>query len=137
MRFRSPFTAANFGEAIHPLRNDVTPGIRSSRSARFNAPLAKSSSRFHEYCGPTSDVGPQYSWNRDELFASGALNLADLLERIPGVTSFRSGWMASPKFAAVNGDLNRIRVYYDGIAVDNLDARTGGLLDLNTIQLWT
>ncbi len=85
----------------------------------------------------TSDVGPQYSWNRDELFATGALSLADLLERIPGVTSFRSGWMASPKFAAVNGDLGRIRVYYDGISVDNLDARTGGLLDLNTIQLWT
>jgi TonB-dependent Receptor Plug Domain len=85
----------------------------------------------------TSDVGPQYSWNREELFATGALSLADLLERIPGVTSFRSGWMASPKFAAVNGGLNRIRVYYDGISLDNLDARTGGLLDLNTIQLWT
>jgi TonB-dependent Receptor Plug Domain len=85
----------------------------------------------------TSDVGPQYSWNREELFASGALSLADLLERIPGVTSFRSGWMASPKFAAVNGDLNRIRVYYDGIALDNLDARTEPLLDLNTVQLWT
>ncbi len=85
----------------------------------------------------TSDVGPQYSWNREELFASGALSLADLLERIPGVTSFRSGWMASAKFAAVNGDLNRIRVYYDGIALDDLDARTQPLLDLNTVQLWT
>jgi len=85
----------------------------------------------------TSDVGPQYSWNRDEIFASGALSLADLVERVPGVTSFRSGWMASPKFAAINGDLNRIRVYYDGIALDNLDARTDPLLDLNTIPLWT
>ncbi len=85
----------------------------------------------------TSDVGPQYSWNRDEMFASGALSLADLLERIPGVTSFRSGWMASPKFAAVNGDLGRIRVYYDGIALDNMDARTDPLLDLGTVQLWT
>ena len=94
--------------------------------------------RFGRASGPgTSDVGPQYSWNRDELFASGALTLADLLERIPGVTGFRSGWLASPKFAAVNGDLNRIRVYYDGVAMDNLDARTEPLLDLNTVQLWT
>ena len=85
----------------------------------------------------TADVGPQYTWNRDELFASGALSLADLLERVPGVTSFRSGWIASPKFAAINGDLNRIRVYYDGIALDNLDARTDPLLDLNAVQLWT
>ena len=85
----------------------------------------------------TSDVGPQFSWNRDELFASGALTLADLLERVPGVTGFRSGWLASPKFVALNGDLNRVRVYYDGVELDNLDARTEPLLDLNTVQLWT
>ncbi|MEP6905378.1 MAG: Plug domain-containing protein [Gemmatimonadales bacterium] len=94
--------------------------------------------RFGRASAPgTSDVGPQYSWNRDELFASGALTLADLIERIPGVTGFRSGWLASPKFAAINGDLNRVRVFYDGLELDNLDARTEPLLDLNTVPLWT
>jgi hypothetical protein len=43
----------------------------------------------------------------------------------------------SPKFAAVNGDLQRIRVFYDGIEMDNLDSRSGNLLDLTTIDLFT
>jgi hypothetical protein len=85
----------------------------------------------------TSDVGPQYSWNRDELFSSGALNVAELLERVPGTTSFRSGWLNSQKFVAVNGQLDAVRVFYDGLEIDNLSARTAPLLDLNTIQLWT
>ena len=84
----------------------------------------------------TADIGPQYEWNREEMFASGALNLAELIERVPGLTTFRTGWVASPKFGAVNGDLNRIRVYYDGIEMDNLDPKSGALLDLNTIELW-
>lgn len=85
----------------------------------------------------TVDIGPQYRWDREEMFASGALTVADLLERVPGVTGFRSGWLASPKFAAVNGDLDRIRVYYDGVEMDNLDPRSAPLLDLTTIELWT
>jgi hypothetical protein len=88
--------------------------------------------------GPkTADIGPQYSWNRAEMFATGALTVADLLERVPWATSFRSGWLASPKFVAVNGDLGRIKIFYDGIELDNIDPRNGGILDLNTVQLWT
>lgn len=85
----------------------------------------------------TADIGPQYSWNRAEMFASGALTVADLLERVPWATTFRSGWLASPKFTAVNGDLGKIKVFYDGIELDNIDPRNGGILDLNTVQLWT
>jgi len=85
----------------------------------------------------TSDAGPQYSWNREELFASGALNLAELLERVPGTTSFRSGWVNSQKFVAVNGQVDAVRVFYDGLELDNLNSRTAPLLDLNTVQLWT
>jgi hypothetical protein len=89
------------------------------------------------YAPRTADVGPQLSWNRAQLFATGALTVADLLERVPWATSFRSGWLASPKFVAVNGDLGRIKVYYDGIELDNIDPRSGSTLDLNTVQLWT
>ncbi|HYN81103.1 MAG TPA: Plug domain-containing protein [Gemmatimonadaceae bacterium] len=85
----------------------------------------------------TADIGPQYSWDREELFASGALTVADLLDRIPGALTFRSGWLASPKFVAVNGAVDRVRIFYDGLELDNLDARTAPLLDLNTVQLWT
>lgn len=85
----------------------------------------------------TTDIGPQYEWNREELFASGAYTVADLLDRIPGNTSFRTGWLASPKFVAVNGDMTRVRVFYDGLEMDNLDGRSGTMLDLTTIDLWT
>jgi hypothetical protein len=84
----------------------------------------------------TADIGPQYQWNREELFASGAYTVADLLERVPGATSFRTGWLASPKFVAMNGDLGKIKVFYDGIELDNLDPRSGSMLDLTTIDLW-
>jgi len=88
--------------------------------------------------GPrTADIGPQYEWNREEMFASGALTVADLLERVPGITGFRSGWLASPKFVAMNGDLGRTRIFYDGVEIDNLDPRSAPLLDLTTIEIWT
>ncbi len=95
-------------------------------------------SAFGRSVGPrTADAGPQFSWNRAEMFATGALTVADLLERVPWATSFRSGWLASPKFVAVNGDLGRVKVFYDGIELDNVDPRNRSTLDLNTVQLWT
>lgn len=83
------------------------------------------------------EIGPQYQWNRRELFASGALTVSDLLDRIPGVTTYRSGWLATPQVAAFNGDFQRVRIFYDGIEMDNLDPDNGGILDLSTVQLWT
>ena len=83
------------------------------------------------------EIGPQYEWNREQLFATGALTVIDLLDRIPGVTTFRSGWLATPQVATYNADFRRVRVFYDGIEIDNLDSRTGGMLDLSTVQLWS
>jgi hypothetical protein len=85
----------------------------------------------------TYEIGPQYEWNRTELFATGALTLGDLLDRIPGVTTFRSGWLATPQAATSTGDFRRVRVFYDGLEIDALDDMTGGVLDLSTVQLWT
>ena len=63
--------------------------------------------------------------------------MVDLLDRIPGVTTFRSGWIATPQTATFNADFRRLRIFYDGIEMDVLDTRAGGVLDLSTIQLWT
>ncbi|MEO8576707.1 MAG: Plug domain-containing protein [Gemmatimonadales bacterium] len=91
---------------------------------------------FGRSAGPhTADIGPQYEWNRDEMFSSGAHTLADLLARLPEATSFTSNWLASPKFVATNGDLNRVKIIYDGVELDNVDPRSGALLDLTTIDL--
>jgi len=83
------------------------------------------------------EIGPQYEWNRSQLFATGAVTLVDLLDRIPGVTTLRSGWIATPQTATYAGGFERVRIFYDGIEIDNLDSRTGGVLDLASIQLWT
>jgi hypothetical protein len=85
----------------------------------------------------TYEIGPQYEWNRAQLFATGALTLVDLLDRIPGITTFRSGWLATPQTATFNGDFRRVRVFYDGLEIDDLDNKSGGVLDLSTIQIWT
>jgi hypothetical protein len=85
----------------------------------------------------TYEIGPQYEWNREQLFATGALTVVDLLDRIPGVTTYRSGWLATPQTATYNADFRRVRIFYDGVELDALDNTTGGLIDLSTVQLWT
>jgi hypothetical protein len=80
---------------------------------------------------------PVMRWDRDSLFATGALTLLDLLERIPGLTAFRAGWMATPMIGAYLGDIGRVRVFYDGMEIDGLDPRMDGVIDLGSIQLWT
>ena len=85
----------------------------------------------------TYEIGPQYQWNRAQLFATGALTVADLLDRIPGANTFRPGWLATPQTATFNADFRRVRIFYDGVELDALDNRVGGVLDLSTVQLWT
>ena len=83
------------------------------------------------------EIGPRYEWNREQLFATGALTVVDLLDRIPGITTYRSGWLATPQTATYNADFRRVRIFYDGVELDALDNTTGGLIDLSTVQLWT
>jgi hypothetical protein len=75
-------------------------------------------------------------WNREQLQATGALTLGDLLEAVPGLTVFRTGWIGSPEQAAFLGDFSSVRVFYDGIELDALDRRNGGILDLSFVQIW-
>ena len=117
-----------------PPRAQADTAKAKSDSATAKADTIKAA--FGRSVGPrSSDIGPKYEWNREEMFASGAYTVADLLARVPEATSFTSGWLASPKFAAINGDLNRIKVIYDGIELDNIDPRSGTLLDLTTVDL--
>ena len=102
----------------------------TARGDSIKAPLAKA-----EF-PPLVDVEPAFDYDRTTLFASGALNLGEILDRVPGVSVFRSGWVASPHVAATLGDFGRVRVFQDGIELDALDPRTGGVMDLSTVDLW-
>lgn len=100
-------------------------------TTKTKAPLA------HSEQPPLLSVGPSYHWNRDELFASGALTLADLLDRVPGFTGFRAGWISTPMVGTYMGNAARIRVFYDGLELDPLNARSRNVTDLATIEIWT
>jgi len=110
-------------------RTDSIAKVRAGDTVR--APIA----RFEE--PKTFDAFEPLRWNRQEILSSGALNLADLLDHVPGVTSFRSGWIAGIHAASYNGDFNRIRVFLDGVEMDAVEARNGGILDLDDVPLWT
>jgi hypothetical protein len=97
----------------------------------IKAPIA------HAEMPPVLGVGDQFTWNRDEMFATGALTLTQLLEFVPGVTTFTTGNIASPQFGAYAGNPGRVRVFLDGMEIDNLDPRAGGALDLAELQLWS
>lgn len=97
----------------------------------IKAPLAKAESP------RLPEAGEELHWDREALFASGALTLGELLERVPGAIAFRTGWIASAQTVSYLGDPGRVRVFYDGVELDALDPRTGGVLDLVEIQLWS
>src|SRR5947209_372716 len=112
-------------------KTDSGPDSTKARADTIKAPVGR-------FADPAlHEIGPQYEWDRTQLFATGALTLVDLLDRIPGITTFRSGWLATPQTAAYNNDFSRVRIFYDGVEIDNLDNRSGGVLDLSSIQLWT
>ena len=108
---------------------DTTPQ-RIVRPDSLKTPFARAESPV------PADVGLRYAWDREAFFSSGAITLLDLLDRVPGLTGFRGGWTAAPMSASYLGVPGRVRIYYDGIEVDPLVAREGGMNDLGTIQLW-
>jgi len=81
-------------------------------------------------------IGPSYAWERDPLAGTGALTLGELVDRVPGVTTYRSGWISAPELAAYLGRLGRVRVFLDGVELDGLNARMDGQLDLSMIDMW-
>ena len=86
---------------------------------------------------PAPLLGTELRWERDEMFASGALTLLDLVERVPGATGLRTGWVTTPMVGSWAGDPSAIRVFLDGIELDRMDPRGGGVHDLSRIPLWS
>jgi hypothetical protein len=111
---------------LHP--GDTTTKVPKDT---IKAPIA------HAEVPPVLGVGDQFTWDRDGMFATGALTLMQLLELVPGMTAFTTGNIASPQFGAYAGNPGRVRVFLDGMEIDNLDPRAGGALDLAELQLWS
>ena len=108
----------------------------STREARIRADSIKSPLA-HAESPPEYSIARLLYWSRDSLFATGAVTVADLLERVVGLTTFRGGWLPPPQVGAYLGDVRRVRVFYDGTEQISIDPRAGGIPDLTQINLWS
>jgi hypothetical protein len=84
---------------------------------------------------PVFDIGPARVYDRTALYATGALTLSDLLSRVPGLTEFAAGALLAPSVVASQGDVRRVRVFLDGLALDPLDRRAQGVPPVNDLPL--
>jgi hypothetical protein len=82
-----------------------------------------------------TEVGLSHRWNRDSLFSAGALTVADLLDRVPGFVSLRARFYMAGQLPAYNGEVGRVRLFLDGVELDPIDARSGGVPDLSQFPL--
>jgi hypothetical protein len=83
-----------------------------------------------------ADPNGSFVWDRRDLFSTGALTVQDLLDRVPGTAPLRSGWIAHPMAAAYLGDPRRVRVWLDGLELEEMDPRANRVWDLTQIPLW-
>ena len=104
---------------------------RATKRDTIKAPIA------HAEMPIDLGIARKFYWSRDSLFGTGAITLADLLDRVPGLTMLHAGWISAPAFGSYMGDVRRVRVFYDGFEVPPLDPRTGGAFDLTQINLWS
>lgn len=80
--------------------------------------------------------GRRVVWDREAIFASGAVTLPELLAQVPGASLSNAAFIAAPTATSWYGQPGRVRVYIDGLEIDALDPRSQGTADLSTIQLW-
>lgn len=85
---------------------------------------------------PSFEIDDRIRFNREQILSSEATNIVELLDRVPGVISYRTGWLASAHVASYLGDFSRIRVFMDGVEVDDVNPRSNRVLDYSDVYLW-
>lgn len=127
------------------IRVDSSRALRDSTRARSAVPMPRNVPAVntdtlrapfaHAETPVLTEYDSTFVFTRAQIYGSGALTLLDLVERVPGLTGFRAGWLLSPMTVAYMGDPGRLRVFYDGLELEPLDARLGRSLDLSSIPL--
>jgi hypothetical protein len=80
--------------------------------------------------GPGTGV---WVWDRAALLREAPVSLVDLLERIPGIATYRAGLFAQPEaVAGFGGTAGRVEIEVDGFVLDPLAA---SVLDLSQFGL--
>lgn len=131
---RSPLdTLLPRGASERDARDSAAVDSAALRRKRIAADTIKAPLAHAERPMPLDD---RWHWSGAALRDAGAVTLADLLARIPGVSAFRANWIPAAQFIAWNGDAGRVRVFLDGVELDAIDPRNGGVLDLGVMPLW-
>ena len=84
----------------------------------------------------STDIGRPYRFTRAELYSSGAVTLGELLDRLPGPMTVRTGWLTDVQLTSYGGGMGRVRVFIDGVELDAIDPTGAGVLNVGLLQLW-
>jgi hypothetical protein len=92
---------------------------------------------------PAMPIGPaagfsagEWVWDREALLREAPTSLADLLERIPSVSTFRAGVYAQPEGAAAfGGTAGRMEIEVNGYVLDPLAAASFDLSQMPLVQI--
>ena len=77
--------------------------------------------------------GTEWVWDREMLLREADVSLVELLERVPGITTFRAGMFVQPEAAsAFGGTVARTEIEIDGYRIDPL---AGSTFDLSQLAL--
>ncbi|MGH7678740.1 MAG: hypothetical protein ACRENU_09755, partial [Gemmatimonadaceae bacterium] len=117
------------------LRRDSLLRLDSARARARAADTIKAPLALYE-APILSDPSGSFRWTRRDLFSTGALTAQDLIDRMPGATGLRSGWISQPMVTSFLGDPGRVRIFLDGLELQELDPRMNQMWDLSQIPIW-
>lgn len=84
----------------------------------------------------TDELRGFWRWDREEMLRAGVYTLADLLSRIPGLPSFRTGLALQPEaLGELAGGAGRLEILRDGFVLDPLSSNTLDLTTLTIVEL--
>lgn len=116
--------------------DSASRAVADARAARLRADTIKAPIARAQVPRGTEIGGDRWHWDRDAIFESGALTLGELLAVVPGVTTLGTGFIVSPQAGVYLGDPAGLRVFADGVEVDAVNARNGGITDLTVFPLF-
>jgi hypothetical protein len=78
----------------------------------------------------------EWSWDREALLREAPTSLIELLDRIPGIATFRAGMFAQPEAAAAfGGTAGRVEIEVDGYVIDPLTTASFDLAHMPLVQI--
>jgi hypothetical protein len=126
-----PPPAVPLPKAIGAAPQDTTPDSAKVKKDSVETRLAQAEMPL------LLEIGESYTWDRAALFNTGGLTIIDVLDRVPGLTVYRSGWIASPQYASYLGNPARVRIFWDGAEMLAIGNSTSSPLDLASVPIWS